>query len=212
MVDTVIFDFDGVIADSGEDFAEALQEVMKRPEPFSDEEIKTLRGSSAQEVIKILGVKKWQLPNFVIKGKRGIAARISRVEVFQGIPDAIHTLDKEGYKLYILSTNSEAGISGILSRNKLNGYFSGIYSGAGIFGKSKRLKALLRKERLSKTQCVYVGDETRDIEAAKKAGLKSVAVEWGYNAPDALKSYSPDVMAAKPTELVKAIAELKKTS
>lgn len=81
MIDTVIFDFDGVIADSGEIFAETLQEVLKRSEPFSDEEIKTLRNSSAQEVIRILGIKKWQIPRFVIQGKRGIAARIDRKSV-----------------------------------------------------------------------------------------------------------------------------------
>ncbi|MDB5170976.1 MAG: Haloacid dehalogenase-like hydrolase, partial [Candidatus Saccharibacteria bacterium] len=59
-INTVIFDFDGTIADSFGVFVETLEEVLNRPKPLSAEEIADLRGSSTREIIKKLDVKKRQ--------------------------------------------------------------------------------------------------------------------------------------------------------
>jgi phosphoglycolate phosphatase-like HAD superfamily hydrolase len=52
---------------------------------------------------------------------------------------------------------------------------------------------------------MYIGDETRDIEAAKKIGIGVVAVTWGYQAGDILKAASPDALVEHPGDLVKGI-------
>ncbi len=205
MIKTVIFDFDGVIADSGAIFAETLEEVLRRDKPFSSEEIKRMRGSSTREIIKMLGIKKWQLPSILVKGKRGIAARMDRVEVFAGIPEAITELHEQGYKLYIVSSNDKEAINNILKKHGLDTYISDIYSGTSLFGKAKRLNSLIRKEHLDKDQCVYIGDETRDIEATKQIGMRCIAVEWGYSTPEALKSFGPEYMVTMPNELTKVL-------
>ena len=44
-------------------------------------------------------------------------------------------------------------------------------------------------------------DEVRDIEAARKSGIKSVAVTWGYNSKDALLKENPDFLINSPDEL-----------
>ncbi|HEX7633447.1 MAG TPA: HAD hydrolase-like protein [Candidatus Saccharimonadales bacterium] len=69
MIDTVIFDFDGVIADSGAIFAETLEEILGR-EPFTDAEIKEMRHSTPLGMMKMLGIKKWQVPRIAAKGKK----------------------------------------------------------------------------------------------------------------------------------------------
>lgn len=202
MVDTVIFDFDGVIADSGAVFTEALEEVLNRPEPFSGAEIKQLRNSSPQEIIKLLGIKKWQLPLVVAKGRRAVAARMYKVKVFDDMPEVIKDLHSAGYKIFVLSTNNKEAINSILGQHGLNDYVVRVYSATRVFGKAKRLNSLLRKEHLNKDQCVYIGDEVRDVEASKQVGVKCIAVEWGYSAPSALKSYKPDAMATSPVDLI----------
>jgi phosphoglycolate phosphatase-like HAD superfamily hydrolase len=181
---------------------------MKRPEPLSPAEIADLRGSSTHEVIKKLGVKKWQMPMLAFKGRRKIAAKMGRVNIFKGMPTTINQLADENYQLYILSTNSEAAIATFLKRYDLMANFVKIYAGTSISGKAKRLKLLQKKEHLTAGQCVYVGDETRDVEAAKQVGIKCVAVEWGYSTPKALKSYGPDAMAADPNQLLETIRSL----
>ena len=207
-IKAVIFDFDGTIADSFEIFLESLQEVLKRPKPLTPDEIAELRGSSIREIINKLKVKKWQLPTLVIKGRRTVARKMGRVEVFSGMPDTISKLNQSNYKLFILSTNDKNAVDDFLRRYKLEDYFNGTFAGTSIFGKAKRLKSLLANEDLVANRCIYIGDETRDVEAAKEAGMKCIAVEWGYSAPETLKSYNPDIIASNPSDLVAAVKSL----
>lgn len=50
-----------------------------------------------------------------------------------------------------------------------------------------------------------MGDEIRDIEAAKKAGVGAVAVGWGYNILKILKEQNPDYLVRSPKELAKVL-------
>ncbi|MGH8050413.1 MAG: phosphoglycolate phosphatase [Arenimonas sp.] len=51
--------------------------------------------------------------------------------------------------------------------------------------------------------CIYVGDDERDVLAARHAGMKSVAALWGYReAHDDPKAWKADVMAAAPLDLL----------
>ena len=66
------------------------------------------------------------------------------------------------------------------------------------------LLPLMRK--LAPENVAYVGDETRDIQAAKKVGLRSVAVTWGLNTHDALAASSPDHIVLTPDDLADTLA------
>lgn len=153
----------------------------------------------------MLDIKKWQLPRVIAKGKKGVAARMHSVKVFDDMPRAIKDLRLKDYKIYILSTNNKDAINTILSKYDLNSYITRIYAGTRLFGKAKGLSSLIRKEHLDKDACVYIGDEVRDVEATKQIGIKCIAVEWGYSAPEALKSYKPEALIAKPSQLTKAV-------
>lgn len=53
------------------------------------------------------------------------------------------------------------------------------------------------------SDCIYVGDDERDVLAAKHAGMKSVAAIWGYReAHDDPKDWRADVMANNPIDLL----------
>jgi phosphoglycolate phosphatase-like HAD superfamily hydrolase len=77
-----------------------------------------------------------------------------------------------------------------------------------MFGKAKVLKELLNKENLNKDDCIYIGDEVRDIEACKEIGLRLVSVTWGYNVDSVLKAYNPDFLANTPQALNKILSNL----
>jgi phosphoglycolate phosphatase len=88
-----------------------------------------------------------------------------------------------------------------LDINNLSDLFDFVYSGKSLFGKEKVIRRMLIHENLSADRVVYVGDETRDIEASKHAGIPVVAVSWGLNSRAALASLSPDQIADDPHEL-----------
>ena len=53
---------------------------------------------------------------------------------------------------------------------------------------------MVLENNLDSANTYYVGDETRDIEAAKTAGVKSIAVTYGMNTKDVLQKSEPDII------------------
>lgn len=200
MVKAVVFDFDGTLADSFEVFIEVLAETLRRP-PFSHEEIAELRGLPTREIMRKLNVKKWQLPRLATKGRRALGNRMDNVEPFKGMKSLLSDLHDSGCKIYILSTNDTSNIQNFIKKYGFEKYITRVYGDIGLFGKVKWLKKLLKREGLTAAECIYVGDETRDLEATRKAGLRCVAVAWGYGNPETLATYNPHALAKNPRGL-----------
>ena len=77
-----------------------------------------------------------------------------------------------------------------------------------IFGKTTIINNVLKQKQLDPTTVIYVGDETRDIEASKKANIKVIAVTWGFNSPEALAKQEPYILINHPQELPEVIRVL----
>ena len=63
-------------------------------------------------------------------------------------------------------------------------------------------QAIVRAERLDRSDVLYIGDELRDVEAAKKAGVKVAAVTWGFHNAELLRTGTPDYVVNDANELV----------
>jgi phosphoglycolate phosphatase-like HAD superfamily hydrolase len=90
----------------------------------------------------------------------------------------------------------------------LSSYFHQVYGNARLQGKARILRRICRRGAYESARTVYVGDETRDIEAAHHAGLKSVAVAWGYNNIKALHRHQPDKIVFDPSEIISYLATI----
>jgi phosphoglycolate phosphatase len=60
---------------------------------------------------------------------------------------------------------------------------------------------VLKAAQAAPHESYYVGDEVRDIVAAKEVGVSSVAVTWGYSRRSALEAERPDVLVDRPEQL-----------
>jgi len=76
-----------------------------------------------------------------------------------------------------------------------------------LLNKAAAIKKVIRQIGLYPESCVYIGDEARDVDGAKRAGVHMIAVGWGYNDPELLKAHNPDSVVYKPEEI---IAEVEK--
>ena len=133
--------------------------------------------------------------------------RLDEVMVFPGLPEVFKKLQANGYKLHILSSNSTENVRTYISQQGLTDNFESINGGVGLFGKKRAIRKLCKIYDTPLERVWYVGDEVRDVVAAKKAGVKVVAVGWGFNHQKALTQAGPDILVMTPTELVKAIIE-----
>ena len=206
-IDLVIFDFDGTLADST---AWAIRAVRPLAERFkfkavTEDEIAMLRGRSSREIIAYLGLPLWKVPLVAAHGKKMMAAEAHAIPLFAGTSDLLRGLSAAGLRLAIVSSNSEATIRSILGA-ELAGLVDHYGCGAAIFGKASKFKAVVKAARIAKDRVLCIGDETRDIEAAREAGLACGAVEWGYATRRALAEQCPTMMFAAMDEIISRLA------
>jgi len=201
--DYIIFDFDGTIADTFDLALEIYNTIA--PEyncrPAGPEDHELLRTKKPQELLKTYGVSRLKLLTLLLRIRKELSRHIPDIKLVSGMEAALREIRNSGYKMGILTSNSVSNVSRFLDINNLSGLFDFIYSGRSLFGKEKVIRRLLIHENLSVERVIYVGDETRDIEATKNAGIPVVAVSWGLNRREVLASLSPDQIADDPMEL-----------
>lgn len=199
---TLIFDFDGTIADSFELALDIAHELLGL-EQINKKELARLRGMPPAKIIRELHIPLTRLPRLLLTGRQMMHARIGEVHPFSGIGETIRALHTSGFHLLVMSSNSEQNVRTFLRANRLEPYFDGVYGSVALFNKSTALRKVLRRNRLDTADCFYIGDEVRDIVAATKVGVEPVAVTWGYQAVAALEAYHPYALAKKPADLLR---------
>lgn len=205
----IVFDFDGTIADT---FALTVDLFKKYATQygFNSNDISTielLRGMSASDAIKFLKIPIYKVPFFISSGLKEIRKNIEIILPINGIESALKSLQAEGYKMGILTSNSKENVNSFLLKNNLN-YFDFIYSGTNIFGKSKLFSRLMREKKITNKDLIYVGDEVRDIDAAIKSKIKIVSVSWGFNSKEILEKNNPDFVISTPQDLLETIKRI----
>lgn len=201
---SLIFDFDGTIANTLPLVIDLFHEWAVVDMKLDNALIEELRGMSAQQVLKKIGVPLHKLPGFITKGRKELRQRFHQVKPFEGMGETIKKLSDE-YTLYVMSSNSNENINRFLKTYGLDQYFKKVYGSVSIFGKTKVMKKIIKQENLDKEQCWYIGDETRDVEATHKIDLKIASVTWGYNNKKILSTYSPELLIDTPSQLYEAL-------
>jgi phosphoglycolate phosphatase-like HAD superfamily hydrolase len=201
----VIFDFDGTIADSLRAVIKVFEDLTKRPNRFSDAEIEEMKHKDLLQIALELHIPKWKIPWLIFRGRRMFHNHMRSVKVCPGMPDIIADLHKQNIPLFVLSSNSRENVQKYLRWHDLDGYFTEIYGGAGLLGKTRSLFRLFKKEGVTAEGSWYIGDETRDIIGAHAAGLRIISVSWGYNSRQALSAREPDILVDTPKELSDAL-------
>ncbi len=201
MKKTLLFDFDGTIGDSFVVLQEIFYELTNHPRITDPKEIESLRHLPFPKVAKRLGITPWQIPRMVVQGRKAMNRHMPEVKPFPGMIEALKGLHEDGYEMYILSSNSTRNVKFFLEAYGLSDFFLGVYGGVGLVGKAGALRKVMRQNKLPAEDCLYIGDETRDIEGAKKAGIRILSVGWGINAPELLAQLQPDGLAKTPKEM-----------
>ena len=205
----IYFDFDGTIADSlalGLDIADELSEKYGF-EKVDRTKLDEYKKMTATELFKELRLPFIKVPIIAPMFKIEINRKINDLHPFDGIKDLMHKLSEDNY-LGILTSNSVENVKKFLINHNMIHLFSDIRSEIQIFGKHLSLNKIIRQNKISKADFVYIGDETRDIEAANKTKVKSIAVTWGFNHPDVLIKYQPTYIAKEPNDILNIINSL----
>ncbi len=203
---TVLLDFDGTVADSfamAVDIAQTLLKAYEYPVP-TQEEIFAMRELSAAQIIKAAKISPRHIPAMVkyVRGEQ--KSRINTVKPIHGIEPVLKQLAKS-YHLGIVSSSDAPLIQNFLKKYELDHVITSVIGGAGIFQKHRSIRRYMKKHKLHNDDVVYIGDEARDVDAARKARVGSISVNWGFNGMKPLTKAGPDILVTKVSDLAAAV-------
>ena len=122
----------------------------------------------------------------------------NNLKVFKGTNKMLKELAKDN-KLIIITSNTTKAVKEFLNIKNLN-YFEEVI---GADKETSKVKKIIYIKSIFKNyQYFYVGDTKGDIIEGKKAGIRTIAVTWGWHNIDKLKEQNLDYIVNSPQELI----------
>jgi phosphoglycolate phosphatase len=196
-----LFDFDGVVVDSLELYETAVNLCLKKigmPPLKSRSDFLDLFDQNFYEGIARRGVD--------IEAFTGVSAEIAPELNYAGVlvhSRLIGILDalKRRHLLSLISSNSVHAIRFIY--REIDRYFEHILGYEFMFSKIDKIRHEMERTGIAGDRTFYIGDTLGDIHEAKEAGVRTVAVTWGWHSRERLASSSPDYLIDTPEELLR---------
>jgi phosphoglycolate phosphatase len=211
-VDAVLFDLDGTLADSAPDLAGAANELraMHGLAPLPFEQLRPLVGSGARGMVGVsFGVGPADERYDALKADflRLYEARLlCETVVFPQVRPLLDRLAVHGLTWGIV-TNKAVRLAGPLVQGLELDRRSAVLIGGDStpFAKPhpEPLLEAARRLGLQPERCAYVGDDPRDIQAGRAAGMATLAAAWGYlGAGESVDTWGADAVIHSPNQLL----------
>lgn len=186
-----IFDFDGTIADT---FTESIIAINRVAQDFglekiTEDKIPEIRRMTGSELISASGISKYKLPYLLYKTKKILNKSLDSIKVCNNMESTLKVMRSKGCNLGIITSNSKKNVRQFLALNNID-FFDFVISERNIFGKGKIILKTMSKFKMKPEETVYVGDELRDIEAARNAKIDAISVTWGFQAREMLEKHN----------------------
>ncbi|MBK1644654.1 haloacid dehalogenase [Thiocapsa imhoffii] len=203
MAGRILFDFDGTLVDSFECAFAAFQRVGPAfgCPLLSREELEPLRERHALEIMHTLRVPPYRLPQLAARMRREMREDLLNTAPVAGMADTLEALLRRGDRLGIISSNARSNVRDYVRRHRLPG-LQDVIGGTGLFGKARVLRSVARRAKVRPERMLYVGDELRDLEAARAAGMRFAAVAWGYTPLARLAAAGAEFQCQRPRDLL----------
>lgn len=211
MIDAVLFDLDGTLADTAADLGAVLNrlrsEAGQAPLPAA-----TIRPHVSKGVRGLLGI------GFALEpGDDGYAELHQRflayygdslcvaTTLFEGVPGLLASLEAEGIKWGVVTNKTSRYTLPVMATLGLGRRAACIVSGDSSPRPKPAADPLLLASTLAgalPARCLYVGDDLRDMQAARAAGMGAIAAAWGYLGDGLpLDAWGADAIIQSPGEL-----------
>lgn len=189
---TVIFDLDGTIVDNFEENLSIIYNQNKKKidkiASFEDF-IKTVHDNNLKDSFKKFKINIFEFLYRRFKSKKDIIKSADTSKLFSDMGFFF----KENYRKYnffILTSNFDGYLKKIIDKFDLKEYFVETKADKLLFSKSKKINKIVKKYKIDKKNCIYVGDEVRDFLASEKSNIKCISMTYGYNSKKLIEKYN----------------------
>jgi len=195
--DLVVFDWDGTLADSTTLIADAIQAACRdlgEPPP-GEEAARFVIGLGFASAVRHVApqLDPAEYPAFSAAYRKHYVAGEAQIALFDGVREMLRDLDESGCKLAIATGKSRAGLEHALAQCGLHGAFHA--TRCADEGPPKphpdMLHNLMRFLAAEPERTLMIGDTSHDLELARNAGTRGIAVTYGAHSADALARHAP---------------------
>ena len=190
----ILFDFDGVLADTLDDLLQFGQEVCGElgvVHTVVREDLSTLKVMSFATFGLQLEVPEALIDEFVRRCLEKVAEKESPPAIFDGLSEVVRKLSAR-HVLGIVTTNTAKNVKAFLAQHKLEECIRVIYGLDQPGTKAEKISRARNQYTAAGEAVFMIGDAVSDILAAKQASAKSIAVSWGHQSLDRLVDAGPD--------------------
>jgi phosphoglycolate phosphatase len=204
----VIFDYDGVIADSLDTnlkiAAQACQKIGFPAHP-SQADIERMTNIAFDDLGRQIGLPENKIPKFTGIVFDLLAQNTISPSIFPGIKTVIKKLRRKNY-LAVITTNVKIAVNQVLKRGGLYHDIDWVMGAEQTGSKSEKICQAMAAFKVSSNFTFMIGDAVSDIREAHKAGVNSIAVTWGYHSKEKLLQESPGHMVNAPEDIMAIVA------
>ncbi len=211
----VLFDLDGTLADTAPDLGAALNRVLEEEglAPLPMEATRPVTSQGVRGLLRVglgIGPDDINYQSLAQRVLKHYAAGICRhTRLFDGMPDVLATLESRGIKWGIVTNKHARFTEPLVDALGLMQRAACVISGdSAAHPKPHPAPLLMACERanVAPTHCIYVGDDLRDIQAGKAAGMRTIAAAWGYlGESEAIHEWCADHIAPTPETLLDVV-------
>ena len=204
---TIVFDFDGTLADSFLVMLGIYNDLAKLKgfRQATEADWQKLRIGTIGSGLKWAGINPIQVPGLLTLGLRMVEKRTAEIKLFPEMVKLVDQLAAEGHQLFVLSTNSQALIQEVLNKHGIGEQLD-VLKSSRLFGKAQALRKLMRSHRLDPQSVWMIGDEVRDMRAAKRAGVQAAGVAWGFQPEATLVAVGDIHIVKQPKDILKLVS------
>jgi len=208
----IIFDLDGTLINSIPDLTDALNHVSKSShgKEFSEKEVSGFVGKGVENLVE----QAFSIDRSQTEFKTYFRAYYDYYQshhsnlsyLYQGVSEMLQHFQAK--KLAVLSNKLDAFTQQIVKDFYLDRYFDLVIGARNDLSKkpaAEPIEYILKELGTAPENAVMVGDSEPDILAAKNAGVKSIAVTYGFRSRAQLELLKPDLMIDRADELIELI-------
>ena len=211
MIQAVLFDLDGTFADTAPDLGYAVNLMRKARNlpPVPEEKTRPVTSSGARGLLGAgFGITPDHADYLAMRDEflNLYEANLCRdTRLFDGMAELINSLEARQLTWGIVTNKAERFALPLM---KLLGYStrSACVIGGDTTGKMKPhpepLYAAAKAIQIAPEHCLYVGDDERDIQAGRTAGMKTIAVRYGYLNGSDPAAWGADAIVDKPLNIM----------
>ncbi len=206
----VLFDLDGTLLDSAPDFVATCNAMLaaRGRAPVDPAQLRPVVSKGSRAMVGAAfpdldaNAREALIPEFLQRYEALIG---KHAVLFDGVVELLAALEADGARWGIITNKPEYLARLILPQHGWQARCAVLIGGDSLAERKPHPLPLLHGASLlgmAPAQCVYVGDDERDIIAARAAGMVSVAALWGYRlAADVPQAWQADVLVDDPADL-----------